>query len=76
MQGKPTIASHEAPRVASEDARTRVPRTRRPCLFELRSRFIPTVGMLSLRREMIHGGGPHYVIDPTDGTIISKKYCQ
>jgi hypothetical protein len=23
-----------------------------------------------------HGGGPHYVIDPLDGTIISKKYYQ
>jgi hypothetical protein len=22
------------------------------------------------------GGGPHYVIDPTDGTIKSKKYYQ
>jgi hypothetical protein len=22
------------------------------------------------------GGGPHYVIDATDGTIVSKKYYQ
>lgn len=24
----------------------------------------------------VNGGGPHYVIDATDGTIISKKYYQ
>ena len=22
------------------------------------------------------GGGPHYVIDPVDGTILSRKYYQ
>jgi hypothetical protein len=24
----------------------------------------------------VHGGGPHYVIDPVEGTIKSKKYYQ
>ena len=24
----------------------------------------------------VQGGGPHYVIDPVDGTIKSKKYYQ
>jgi hypothetical protein len=23
-----------------------------------------------------HGGGPHYVIDPSDGRILSKRYEQ
>jgi hypothetical protein len=24
----------------------------------------------------LHGGGPHYVIDPPDGRILSKRYEQ
>jgi len=26
--------------------------------------------------ELINGGGPHYVIAATDGTIVSKRYFQ
>jgi hypothetical protein len=29
-----------------------------------------------LRDPAIHGGGPHYVIDPTSGEIVSKRYEQ
>ena len=29
-----------------------------------------------LKDEAINGGGPHYIIDPTSGVIVSKRYEQ
>jgi hypothetical protein len=29
-----------------------------------------------LTEPMVSGGGPHYVIDPVTGAILSKKYYQ
>ncbi len=29
-----------------------------------------------LKDSYLDGGGPHYVIDPADGTIVSKRYEQ
>lgn len=29
-----------------------------------------------LRDPLVHGGGPHYVIDPMSGEILSKRYEQ
>jgi hypothetical protein len=30
----------------------------------------------SIARPMVAGGGPHYIIDPVTGKILSKKYYQ
>jgi len=29
-----------------------------------------------LKNPFVKGGGPHYVIDPSDGRILSKRYEQ
>jgi hypothetical protein len=29
-----------------------------------------------LKNPNLNGGGPHYVIDPVNGTILSKEYYQ
>lgn len=29
-----------------------------------------------LKDPLVTGGGPHYVIDPTSGSIVSKRYEQ
>jgi hypothetical protein len=74
MEDKPGIPSHEALRIANEDARAKYRE-----LEDLRVEMSLHSDGWHVEfwpRELIHGGGPHYVIDSGDGRIISKKYYQ
>jgi len=68
------LESHEVLRIANEDAKPKyvdlddLSVTLRLCVDGWHVEYSP--------QPDLHGGGPHYVIDAADGSIISKKYYQ
>lgn len=75
MNGKRDILpSHEALRIANDDAAPRYgDQTDLRVVISLQAggwhvKFGPV--------EVTNGGGPHCVIDSTDGTIVSNRYFQ
>lgn len=75
MSQRNLIASHEVLRIAIEDAVTKY-----RDLTDLRVEIDIHEDGWHVAFEPgdpdTHGGGPHYIINPVDGTIVWKKYYQ
>jgi hypothetical protein len=72
---KPTIACEQALRIAHLDAEQvyrDLSRFRIQLSLELDGWHID----FELKDTRLHGGGPHYVIDAVNGTILKKRYEQ
>jgi hypothetical protein len=69
------VPAHQALCVASEDA-TLVYRDLSDFTITIQLRSVGWSVDFRPANPDEQGGGPHYVIDPVDGTIKSKKYYQ
>ena len=70
-----TLASDEALRIARADAE-RVYRDLDEYRIEITREADGWHIDYELKDRTLNGGGPHYVIDPADGRILSKRYDQ
>ncbi|HKA07461.1 MAG TPA: hypothetical protein VKD71_09405 [Gemmataceae bacterium] len=72
---RPRLGSDQVLRIANDDA---VRKYGDLSDFRISIRLLPDGWHVEYEPDTPdeQGGGPHYVIDPVDGTIISKKYYQ
>ncbi len=71
----PTISSVEALNIAIADAKSVYPdvdRFRIVIVLEKTGWHID----FYIKEKLMAGGGPHYIIDADEGSILYKKYCQ
>jgi hypothetical protein len=79
-----TVVSQEASPRLSPDQALKIAREDGEKVYRDLSRFDIRVGLEAdgwhvdyiLKDERARGGGPHYVIDPLTGGILSKRYEQ
>ena len=69
------LSCDQALRIAQEDAE-RVYRDLSPYRIEIAREVDGWHIDYMLRNTRLRGGGPHYVIDPQNGAILSKRYGQ
>lgn len=73
--GKPLIVCDQALRIAHADAEAAY-RDLSPYRIQLCLEDDGWHVDYELKNPRLHGGGPHYVIDAADGTILRKRYEQ